>query len=38
MNELEHRVGEFFGKLPNTAQGNELPATKKIDHIVQAIA
>jgi chromosome segregation ATPase len=37
-NELERRVGEIFGKLPSTAQGNELPAAEKIDQIVQAIA
>jgi chromosome segregation ATPase len=37
-NELERRVGEIFGKLPNTAQENELPATEKIDQIAQAIA
>jgi hypothetical protein len=30
-NELECRVGEIFGKLPSTAQGNELLATEKID-------
>jgi archaellum component FlaC len=38
MNELECRVGEIFGKLPNTAEGNKLPATEKIDQIVQEIA
>jgi hypothetical protein len=37
-NELECRVGEFFGKLPKTVQGNELPAAENIDQIVQAIA
>jgi FtsZ-binding cell division protein ZapB len=37
-NELERRVGEIFGKLPSTAQGNELPAAEKIDQIAQAIA
>jgi hypothetical protein len=37
-NELEHRVGEFFGNLPNTAQENELPTIEKIDQIVQEIA
>jgi hypothetical protein len=37
-NKLELRVGEIFGKLPNTAQGNELPTTKKIDQIAQAIS
>jgi hypothetical protein len=37
-NELERRVREIFGKLQNTAQENELPATKKIDQIVQEIA
>jgi hypothetical protein len=26
-NEMEHKVEEFFWKLPTTAQGNELPAT-----------
>jgi hypothetical protein len=36
-NELERRVGEIFGKLPNTMEGNELPATEKIDQIAQAI-
>ena len=36
-NELEHRVEEVFGKLPTTAQGNELPVAGKIDHIAQAI-
>jgi hypothetical protein len=36
-NELERRVEEVFGKLPTTAQGNELPATEKIDQIAQAI-
>jgi C4-dicarboxylate-specific signal transduction histidine kinase len=35
---LEQRVGEIFGKLPTTAQGNEVPATENIDQIVQAIA
>jgi hypothetical protein len=37
-NKLERRVGEFFGKIPNTAEGNELPAAEKIDQIAQAIA
>jgi hypothetical protein len=37
-NELECRVGEMFGKIPNTAQENELLAIKKIDQIAQAIA
>jgi hypothetical protein len=37
MNELECRVEDIFGKLPTTAQGSELPATEKIDQIVQAI-
>jgi hypothetical protein len=32
-NELESSVGNVFGKLPNTAQGNKLPATEKIDQI-----
>jgi hypothetical protein len=32
-NELECRVEEIFGKLPTTAQGNELLAAKKIDQI-----
>jgi hypothetical protein len=27
----------MFWKLPNTAEGNELPATKNIDQIAQAI-
>lgn len=36
-NELELRVEEIFGKLPTTVQGNELPATKKIDQIAQTI-
>jgi thymidylate synthase len=36
--ELECGVGEIFGKLPNTAKGNELPAIEKIDQIAQAIA
>jgi hypothetical protein len=30
-NELERRVGEIFGKLPNTAQGNKLPSIEKIN-------
>jgi hypothetical protein len=30
-------VEEIFGKLPSTAQGNELPAAEKIDQIAQAI-
>jgi uncharacterized protein YlzI (FlbEa/FlbD family) len=30
-------VGGIFEKLPNTAQGNELPVAEKIDQIVQAI-
>jgi archaellum component FlaC len=30
-------VEEIFGKLPSTAQGNELLATEKIDQIAQAI-
>jgi len=36
-NELEHRVGEMFWKLPNTTEGNKFPATEKIDHITQEI-
>ena len=28
---------EFFGRLPTTAQGNELPAEAKINQIAQAI-
>jgi hypothetical protein len=32
-NELERRVGEIFGKLPNTVEGNELPTIEKIDQI-----
>jgi hypothetical protein len=36
-NELECRVGEIFGKLPNTTEGNELPSIEKIDQIAQAI-
>jgi hypothetical protein len=36
-NGLEQRVGEIFGKLPSTAQGNELPATEKIDQIAHVI-
>jgi thymidylate synthase len=36
-NKLEQRVGEIFGKLPSTVQAKELPATEKIDQIVQAI-
>jgi hypothetical protein len=34
---MERKVEEVFGKLPNTAQGNELPAVEKIDQIAQAI-
>jgi archaellum component FlaC len=30
-------VEEMFGKLPTTAQGNELPAIEKINQIAQAI-
>jgi hypothetical protein len=37
-NELERKVGETFGKIPSTAQGNKLPAIENIDQIVQAIA
>jgi hypothetical protein len=32
-NELERRVEDIFGKLPNTVQGNELLAAKSIDQI-----
>jgi hypothetical protein len=31
-------VGEIFGKLPSTAQGNELPTAEKIDWIAQEIS
>jgi hypothetical protein len=30
-NELERRVGEMFGKIPSTAQGNELLAAENIE-------
>jgi hypothetical protein len=30
-------VGEIFGKLPSTVQGNELPAAEQINQIVQGI-
>ena len=33
INELERRVEEIFGKLPTTAQGNELPDIENIDQI-----
>jgi hypothetical protein len=38
MNELECRVGEIFGKIPNTAEGNELSTIENIDQIAQTIA
>jgi hypothetical protein len=31
-------VGEIFGKVPSTAQGNELPVAENIDQITQAIS
>jgi hypothetical protein len=37
INEMKCKVEEIFGKLPTIAQGNELPATEKIDQIAQAI-
>ena len=36
-NGLEQRVGEIFGKLPSTAQGNKLSAVENIDQIAQEI-
>jgi len=37
-NELEHRVGEIFGTVLNTVEGNELPAIENIIQIAQEIA
>jgi len=37
-NALERIVGEIFGKLPNTVEGNKLLTIEKIDQIALEIA